>query len=194
MSTTKPPAGGKPGKKGSILKDKRVLYGIAGVGAVGLVVLFKKGGGAATADGGGTAGQPISPANLDSSGTDNYNAIASIGQAWQDQWTQAFGQFSDQLGGISDQLGAINGPTAGVPTTPPGKEPTAHPSTGPAGHGTGKNWGWYQVRPGDSYATIEKKAGVSSSNLFAFNTKNALNRLSVGEWVKTRSAAGPRPG
>lgn len=193
--STKPASPKALGKKGlSIFKDKRVLYGVAGVGALGLVVLLRKGTGAATADGGGTAGQPISPANLDSSGTDNYNAIASIGQAWQDTWNQQFQGFSDQLGNISDQLGAINGPTAGTPSTPPGKEPTAHPSTGPAGHGTAKNWGWYQVKPKDTYATIEKKGGVSAANLFAFNTKNALNRLTVGEWVKTRSGAGPRPG
>lgn len=190
MSTAPGTPKGKAGKGiKSVFKDKRVLYGAAGVGAIGLVVLLKKGNAPATADGSGSSGQPISPANLDSSGTDNYNAISSIGQAWEDTWNQQFQGFSSQLGDISNQLGQINGPTA---TQPPTTGPAVKPAGG-AGHGTGPGWGWYKVKAGDSYASIEKNATVSAANLFKFNTKAALNRLTPGEWVKTRSAAGPRP-
>jgi hypothetical protein len=187
--TGTPPKGkGKGGK--SLFKDKRVLYGVAGVGGIGLIVLLRKGTAPATASGDGTSGQPISPANLDSSGTDNYNAIASIGQAWQDQWTQAFGQFSDQLGDISDQLGQVNGPTATTP--PPSTKPATKP-TNTVGHGTAPGWGWYTVKPGDNYAKIEKAAGISWSTLLGLNGKGNLNRLDVGEKIKTRYAAGPKP-
>lgn len=186
--TGTPPKGkGKGGK--SLFKDKRVLYGIAGVGGIGLIVLLRKGSAPATASGDGSSGQPISPANLDSSGTDNYNAIASIGQAWQDQWTQAFGQFSDQLGDISDQLGQVNGPTA---TPPPVSGPAVKP-TNTVGHGTAKNWGWVQVKPHDTYASLEKNNSISYQTLLGLNGAGNLNRLTVGEWIRTRYAAGPKP-
>lgn len=106
-----------------VLKDKRVLVGVAAAGGLGLVVLLKKGNGDTSAAG-ASGGQAITPAQYDSTGVDSYNAISQIGQAWGDQ----FAAYTDQLGTLIDQLGKVNGPggtvTGGTPTPP-------KPSTGP---------------------------------------------------------------
>lgn len=97
-----------------LLKDKRVQLAAAAAAVLGLVVLLKKGTGDQSAAG-TSGGSALNTGTLDSTGTDSYNAIGQIGQAWSDTWNQWFQQFSDQLGGLQDQLG-------GGPTTP-GIEP-----------------------------------------------------------------------
>jgi hypothetical protein len=116
VSTTgtppKGPAGkGKGGKLG-FLKDKRVLYGLAAAGGLGLVVLLKKGGGDASASDPNQNGS-TGPSTYDSSSMDSYDAISQIGQGLSDQ----LGGYTDQLTDILTQLGQVNGPTSGGGTT-----------------------------------------------------------------------------
>lgn len=113
------------------LKDKRVQLAAAGAAVLGVVVLLRKGSGDASAAGSDQSGQSINTGTLDSTGTDSYNAISQLGQAWQDEWNNAFQGFSDQLGDISDQLGQINGPSAPSPTNPPTTLPSKTPVPGP---------------------------------------------------------------
>lgn len=112
-ATSGPPKGKGKGGKFGFLKDKRVLYGLAAAGGLGLVVLLKNGGGtAAAADPNGTAG--TSPSTYDSSSMDSYSAISQLGQGLSDQLSGYTGQLND----IVTQLGAVNGPTSGGTTTP----------------------------------------------------------------------------
>lgn len=131
-ATSGPPKGKGKGGKFGFLKDKRVLYGLAAAGGLGLVVLLKNGGGtAAAADPNGTAG--TSPSTYDSSSMDSYDAISQLGQGLSDQLAGYTGQLND----IVTQLGAVNGPTTGGTTTPP--VATTPPKTvGAAGPLTGR--------------------------------------------------------
>jgi len=98
----------------ALLKDRRFQLAAAGAGGLGLLVLYVRGRGSASSTE-TPSGQTLQPATFDSSGTDLYNAIQSIGQ----QWTSQLGQVSDQLGTVIDKLD----------NTPPG---TITPSTLPA--------------------------------------------------------------
>lgn len=128
MKTAQPgrKAGGDSSVKG-VLKDKRVLLAAAGAGVLGLVVLMKRGGGEVPGEEGG-GGQPIQPAQFDSTGTDVYNAIQSIGNAWSNDLRD----FTDQLGDIQKQLDEMGQapPVTKPPTTTPTK-PTPLPSVKP---------------------------------------------------------------
>lgn len=113
MTTTSTPPKGKGGKLG-FLKDKRVLYGLAAAGGLGLVVLLKKGNGDASATDPNQSGT-VQPNTYDSSSMDSYDAISQLGQGLSDQ----LGGYTDQLTDILTQLGQVNGPTTGGTTTPP---------------------------------------------------------------------------
>jgi cell division septation protein DedD len=127
--------GGQPGKAAaggggslkSVFKDKRVLYAAAAAGVLGLVVLMKKGNGDVSAGGDDSGGgTPIQPAQFDSTGTDVYNAIQSIGQGWN----QDLRDFTDQLGDIQDQLDKL-GQAPPVTKPPVSTKPTPLPSVKP---------------------------------------------------------------
>lgn len=192
-ATTGKPAGKASGKLGALFKDKRVQIGAAGAAALGLIVLLKRGGstpGAGESDPTGQGGSSINTGTLDSTGTDSYSAIAQLGQAWDDTWNQQFAGFQSSLTGIQGQLDQLG--QAPPTTTPIGGGPATAPATGgKAGHGTGPLWGWYQVKKGDSFASIEQKTKVSDATLKGLN--KGTGHLDVGDWLKFRSAAGPRP-
>lgn len=115
----KPGQPGRPGGVGGLLRDKRVLIGAAAAVGLGLVALLRRGG----AVDGGAQIQPA--ANIDSSGTDLYNALQ---------------QFNDGLTDIRDLLeqqpatGTGSNPGTGtpkpVPITPP-KPPGPRPAPKP---------------------------------------------------------------
>lgn len=96
----------KPGGALSVLKDKRVMVGAAVAGGLGLVVLLRRGGSPVDQP----AGAVLSPAQVDSSGTDLYNALQ---------------QFNDGLSDIRDLLeqqpatGTGSDPAKGTPKPPP---------------------------------------------------------------------------
>lgn len=171
-------------KLGKLFKDKRVQLGAAAAAALGLFVLVRKGPGAAstTEAGGGS----MNTGTLDSTGTDTYNAIGQLGQAWQDEWNTAFQGFSGQLTDINTKLGALPQPGSTTPNVP-GKIPPINPNLKA---GTG----WRFVKPGETVASVAKKYGVSESVIRSLNSANALNRFSAGETIRIRSVAGPKTG
>lgn len=166
------------------LKDKRVQIGLAAAAIVGLFVLVKRGG--STPAAGTEGGQSVNTGTLDSTGTDSYNAIAQIGQAWQAQWDQQFNDFSSQLTDINSQLGQLKQPVTPIPQ-PPAKIPPINPNLAP---GTG----WRFVKPGETVASVAKKFKVSEATIRSLNSANALNRFSSGETIRIRGAAGPKTG
>lgn len=85
-------------------------------------------------------------------------------------------------------------------TTPPGKEPTAHPvipwgtyNPPPINNSLGKGIGWDIVKPGDNLAKIAKRWNTSVAALTSYNSPGDLNRLTVGEPIRIRTKAGPKP-
>jgi len=173
-------------------KDRRVQLAAAGAAGLGLIVLLRRGGGDASAADAG-AGQSVNTGTLDSTGTDTYNAISQIGQAWQDTWNQSFAGFQDSLTGIGDQLAQMQQPAGGT-TPPPASTKVPGVYAPPPVKSTLKpGVGWYRVRKGDTLGSIAQRWNMPASKLFELNTKNALNRLSVGEWVRVRGIAGARP-
>jgi len=136
VTTTGTPPKGPAGKGGKLgfLKDKRVLYGLAAAGGLGLVVLLKKGNGDASATDPNQNGS-TGPSTYDSSSMDSYDAISQLGQGLSDQ----LGGYTDQLSDILTQLGQVNGPTTGGTTSPPingGTSTTLPPSKQPPKLGT----------------------------------------------------------
>lgn len=191
MSTATVPGKPAAGKLGHLFKDKRVQIGAAAAAALGLIVLLKRGTGtpgAGQSDPTGQGGSSINTGTLDSTGTDSYSAIAQLGQAWDDTWNTQFQGFQSTLTGIQGQLDQLG---QAPPTTPIGGGPAVTPAPGKAGHGTGPLWGWIKVKKGDSFASIEKATGVSDSLLKGLNP--GTGHLDAGDWLKFRSAAGPRP-
>lgn len=79
--------------------------------------------------------------------------------------------------------------TPTTPTTPTiPKPPTTTPK--PAA-GSKPGYGWYQVRPGDSAASIAKKYAISVTAFYAYN---GVGRIVAGEWVKVRYYSNPYSG
>jgi LysM repeat protein len=180
------------GKFGSLAKDKRVQIGAAIAAGVGLVVLLTRKSTGATAGGGSDgSGSSINTGTLDSTGTDTYNAIGQIGQAWQDQWNQQFQDFSGQLTNINDKLGDLK-----QPVTSPSGGSTSGPSAIPVMALNPKlktGQGFTIIKKGDTVASLAQKAGISVSLLKAFNPGDKLQHLGVGEAVRIRAVAGPAP-
>lgn len=86
-------------------------------------------------------------------------------------------------------------PPTTVPT-PPGKEPTAHPVGGsppPLDPTLPKGTGWDFVRKGDTLAKIAARWNTTVDALKMYNSAKGLNKLSVGEPIRIRTKAGPRP-
>lgn len=115
MSTTGTAPKGAKGKGGKfgVLKDKRVLIALAAAGALGLVVLLKKGNTATDPNQSGAS--TAAPSTYDSSSMDSYDAISQLGQGISDQ----LGGYTGQLTDILTQLSQVNGPTTGGTTTTP---------------------------------------------------------------------------
>lgn len=120
----------KPGGVGSLLRDKRVQIGAAVAGGLGLVVLLRRGG--APVDGGAAGGgqQLVPAAGFDSSGTDMYNAIQSLGQGWEQDlrdWTDTLTDISDKLD-KQPSTGTGSDPSKGTPKPPtPAPKPGTYP-------------------------------------------------------------------
>lgn len=162
------------------LKDKRVQLAAAAAAALGLLVLVKRGTGGATAGGGADGtGSSLNTGTLDSTGTDSYNAIGQLGQAWQDEWNDAFKGFSGQLTDINTTLGGLKSPLTPVPTN----------------SGLKPGVGWIFVKPGQTIASIVKASGgrITEAQIRQYNSANALNRFSNNETIRIRGAAGPKP-
>lgn len=169
-----------------VLKDKKVQIAAAAAAALGLLVLVMRGGGGATAGGGADgSGSSLNTGTLDSTGTDNYAAVAQLGQAWQDQWNDAFKDFSDQLTDINTTLGGIKPPVTTIPSGGTKVTPV-----NPA-YAVGR--GWVKVKPGQTVASIAKQYHTTEAAIRSFNSANALNRFSPGETIRIRGAAGPKP-
>lgn len=106
----------------SVLKDKKVQIGVAGAAAVGLFVLVKRksaGGADASQDGTGTTPQTLNTGTLDSSGTDVYNAISSLGQGWENdirEYSSGLADLSTQVATNTTSLATQNTTLAGLST------------------------------------------------------------------------------
>lgn len=171
----------KPNLK--IFKDKRVQLGAAAAAALGLVVLLKKGPGSTSTDAGGGS---MNTGTLDSTGTDSYNAIGQLGQAWQDEWNTAFQGFSGQLTDINTKLSYLPQPGQVTPNIP-AKIPPINPKLKPG-------VGWVFVKPGETVESVAKKYHTTAAAIRGLNTANNLNRFSPGETIRIRGAAGPKTG
>lgn len=87
----------------------------------------------------------------------------------------------------------------GAPSTP--TTPTTTPTTGTGGYNPPplnpalkKGVGWDWVRKNDTLASIAARwPGATTATLKQLNTANALNRLTPGEAIRVRAAAGPGP-
>lgn len=107
----------------AVLQDKRVQLGVAGAAAVGLVVLVRRksaGGVDASQDGTGTTPQTLNSGLLDSSGTDVYNAISSLGQGWEDdirEYSSGLANLNTTVAGLSTQVAALGTTKAPATTT-----------------------------------------------------------------------------
>ena len=99
------------------LRDRRVQLGVAGAAVLGLVALVRRGhgpGAGGVDDGEGSTPQSITPAVMDSSGTDIYNAISSLGQGWQNDLRE----YNEKLDNLSSQIGKLPQTPATGPTPP----------------------------------------------------------------------------
>lgn len=159
-----------PGKaKGKLgaLKDPKMQLGLAAAVGLGLVVLLKKrqAGGGGVDDGGGSSPQSITPAVMDSSGTDMYNAIASLGQGWENDLRD----YSSKLDSLSTQVAANTTSTATLKTqvgglaTAVGKLGTTKPPTSTVKKPT----------PVKKPSTPAKKPTVQTITVGKYTTKNA---------------------
>lgn len=93
---------------GGLLKDRRVQVGAAVAGGVGLLALLMRSKGGGSSGGSGTIAQP---ATLNSTGTDVYNAMQSLGQGWQSDLQG----FTSQLKNVNDRLSQAPSTGAGAP-------------------------------------------------------------------------------
>lgn len=109
-----------------LLRNKRLMIGVGGAAALGLIVLVlrKKGGGAggaageaASAAGGGTT--TVQPGTYDSTGSDIYNGLQALYSGQDARWTELV----KVLGDVQSRLPAT--PASSTPTTP-------HPTVPPA--------------------------------------------------------------
>lgn len=196
----RPGSGGGSGASGGSfkapgwLKDRRVQLGIGGAAVLGLVVFLRRGAGGSGVDAGsGSTPQSVTPAVMDSSGTDIYNAISSLGQGWENDLRD----YSQTLDSVQTQL-ATN--TAGLSTLTtqvgklgPVKAPasTVKPPLLDKTLKTGQ--GFAILKAGDTKETIAKKYGITTAQLATLNPGGLLSHLGVGEAVRVRAAAGPAP-
>ena len=197
MSTS---TSGRPAGKSSIrgvLKDKRVQLAAAAAGILGVIVLLRRGGNSDAPAGDDTqnaSGTYLQPAQYDSTGTDVYNAIQSIGTAWDNDLRG----FTDQLSGIQDSLDKLGQappvttpPPATTPpkTTPPKTTPKPAPAKPAASYVTVSKFTTASAARGSNWAsTLSTIAGhyhTSVSNLLKLNPsiKNA-NLIHTGQKIR----------
>jgi hypothetical protein len=88
---------------------------------------------------------------------------------------------------------AVGEPPQGGPYPIKEAIPTPSAPGGPTPTGS-RGYGWHQVRKGDSWATFAKSHGISVADLFKYNSMASLNRLTVGEWLRTRYNSNPTSG
>jgi hypothetical protein len=172
-----------------VLRDKRVQIGVAAAAGLGLIVLVRNrnNSGTATDTGAGSTPQQFSGSGLfDSTQTDTYNAIQSLGEGWKadlQDYTSKLDGLTTQVGALGTavgQLGTVKAPGSTV------KSPPINPS-----YKTGR--GWVSVKPGQTVASIAKKYNTTEAAIRGLNSANALNRFSPGETIRIRGAAGPKP-
>lgn len=86
-----------------------------------------------------------------------------------------------------------NGYPPSLNRTNPSPAPTPTPTPTPTPLKAGVGWDW--VRKGDTLAKIAARwPGVTVSSLRQLNSPGSLNRLTVGEAIRVRGKAGPKPG
>lgn len=161
---------GKGGKFG-FLKDKRVLYGLAAAGGLGLVVLLKKGNGDTSASDPNQNGQALQPSTYDSSSMDSYDAISQLGQGLSDQ----LAGYTSQLNDIATKLGQVNGPSAGGTTTTTGGTTTTSPPPAKTGSPTPVTKTTTKAPAGAQYAYTTRF--TTSSAARGSNWKSTLSTI-----------------
>lgn len=173
-TTTTPPKGKGKGGKFGFLKDKRVLYGLAAAGGLGLVVLLKKGNGDTSAtDPNQSGAASSSPSTYDSSSMDSYDAISQLGQGLSDQLSG----YTDQLTGILTQLGQVNGPSTGGTTTTTGGTTTTTPPPAKTGTPVAVKKTTTKAAPAAQYAYTTKF--TTSSAARGSNWKSTLSTIAA---------------
>lgn len=199
----RPVAGGSSSGSGGFkapgwLKDRKVQLGIGGAAVLGLVVLLRRGSGSGGGvdDGSGTTPQSITPAVMDSSGTDIYNAISSLGQGWENDlrdYSETLDSVKTQLASnttgltnLSSQVGKLGPVKAPASTVKP-------PTVLPLDKSLKTGQGFAILKAGDTKDTIAKKYGITTAQLSKLNPGSLLSHLGVGEAVRVRAKAGPAP-
>jgi hypothetical protein len=185
----RPPGHGLKG----VLKDRKVQLGVAAAALLGLVVFLRRGGTGAAADGEGSTPQSITPAVMDSSGTDVYNAIQSLGQGWENDLrdysstlTNVSTQLATNTSGLSTLTTAVGklGPTKAPAGTvkPPVKTPAKTPAKT---YATVTKWGtgsWSSTISG-----IAKHYKISIGTVKKLNPKiTNVNVVHVGQKVRVK--------
>lgn len=175
-------------KMPGVLKDKRVQIGVAAAAFLGLIVLLRKGGGASAITGSGDSGttpQSVSPAVMDSSGTDVYNAISSLGQGWENdlrEYTSGLASLTTQVRNNTLATGAVNRSVVGLiaKTKPPSStvQPPSKYKYVPIAQ-SGAAWN-------HTLSGIAKHYGTSSAALKRINTKVNFSHLTPGTRIRVK--------
>lgn len=93
------------------------------------------------------------------------------------------------------QVAALNGAGSEGPKSSSVSAKTTGSSSSTGGSSsTSRGYGWARVMSGDTVAKFAARNGTSEANIRKFNSSAALNRLTVGEWLKTLSTANPTSG
>lgn len=112
-----------PGNAGGILRDKRVQIGVAAAAGLGLVMLLRsRGAGDVVSSGSGTTPQTMGNGTMDSTGTDVYNAIQSLGQGWENdlrEYTSGLDSLTTQVRDNTTGLASLNTAVGKLGTTKP---------------------------------------------------------------------------
>jgi len=184
------------------LKKRPVQLGIAGAALLGVISLVRRqSGGGGTGGGDGTTPQSVTPAVMDSSGTDVYNAIQSLGQGWENdlrEYTAGLASLTTQvqnntkgLADVTTALGKIKQPSSTVkPPIRTGPAVSAIPGLNkklPSGRG------FHIIKAGETWQSVSSKYGITVDTLKRLNPGGKLTHFGVGESVRVRAAAGPPP-
>jgi hypothetical protein len=95
----------------------------------------------------------------------------------------------------SFSVAAVNGSGAEGPRSGTLAVKTSGTLAGTAPAPAGKRgYGWAQVQRGDSVKSFATRNGTTETAIRGLNSVSTLNRLTIGEWLKTRSTANPATG
>lgn len=176
-------------KMPGVLKDKRVQIGVAAAAGLGLIVLVRNRNSTGTATDTGTGSTPqqfTGSGVFDSTQTDTYNAIQSLGEGWKADLQD----YTSKLDGLTTQVGALGTAVGQLGTVKPPSSTVKIPPVNPA-YKPGR--GWVFVKPGQTVASLAKQFNTTEAAIRGLNSANALNRFSPGETIRIRGAAGAKP-